>query len=76
MSSLDHSVMFYKNDFNCGDWLLYVMTSPVAALGRAFCTGVLYTQDGTLLAVVNQEGVLRAKVRPPGEEILQAKAKM
>jgi len=52
------------------------MTSPVAALGRAFCTGVLYTQDGTLLAVVNQEGVLRAKVRPPGEEILQAKAKM
>jgi len=73
-SSLDHSVMFYQNDFNCGDWLLYVMTSPAAALGRAFCTGLLYTQDGALLAVVNQECVLRA--RPPGGETPQAKAKM
>ncbi|KAF8499139.1 thioesterase II [Russula emetica] len=74
-SSLDHSVVFYKNHFDCGDWLLYVMTSPAAAMGRAFCTGLLYSQDGALVAVVNQEGVLRAKVSPP-EETSQAKAKM
>jgi len=76
MSSLDHSVTFYQNEFDCGDWLLYVMTSPAAGLGRGFCTGLLYAQDGTLLAVVNQEGVVRAKVRPPGEASPQAKAKM
>jgi len=75
-SSLDHSVMFYQNDFDCGDWLLYVMTSPAAAMGRAYCNGLLYTRDGTLLAVVNQEGVLRAKVDRPSEEIPQVKAKM
>jgi len=68
-------VIFYKNHFDCGDWLLYVMTSPAAAMGRAFCTGLLYSQDGALVAVVNQEGVLRAKVSPP-EETSQAKAKM
>ncbi|KAI0005445.1 thioesterase-like superfamily-domain-containing protein [Russula compacta] len=76
MSSLDHSVVFYKNDFDCGDWLLYVMTSPAAALGRAFSSGLLYEQDGALLAVVNQEGVLRAKIYSPSEENSQAKAKM
>jgi len=75
-SSLDHSVRFYKNDFDCGDWLLYQMTSPAAALGRAFSFGFLYAQDGALIAVVNQEGVVRAKIRPPSEETLQAKAKM
>jgi acyl-CoA thioesterase II len=75
-ASLDHSVTFYKNDFDCGDWLLYQMTSPAAAQGRAFCSGFLYAQDGALVAVVNQEGLLRAKVPPPSEETLQAKAKM
>jgi len=52
------------------------MTSPAAALGRAFSFGFLYAQDGALIAVVNQEGVVRAKISPPGEETLQAKAKM
>jgi len=75
-SSLDHSVVFYKNDVDCGDWLLYVITSPAAALGRAFCSGLLYARDGVLVAVVNQEGVLRAKVDPPGEQTSRVKAKM
>ncbi|KAI0286753.1 hypothetical protein BGY98DRAFT_941759 [Russula aff. rugulosa BPL654] len=51
------------------------MTSPAAAMGRAFCSGFLYSQDGALVAAVNQEGVLRAKVGPP-EGTSQTKAKM
>lgn len=75
-SSLSHSVIFFnRNHFDCSDWLLFTMTSPAAAMGRAFCSGVLYSQDGALVAVVNQEGVLRAKIGPP-EEASQAKAKM
>jgi len=75
-SSLDHSVVFYKNDFDCGDWLLYQMTSPAAALGRGFSSGFLYAQDGALVAIVNQEGVVRAKIPRPNGETLQVKAKM
>ncbi|KAI0307547.1 thioesterase-like superfamily-domain-containing protein [Multifurca ochricompacta] len=67
---------FVSNDFDCGDWVLYLMTSPAAALGRTICSGILYSQDGALLAVVNQEGLLRAKVRSPKEETPQAKTKM
>jgi len=73
MSSLSHSLMFYKNDFDCGDWLLYVITSPAAAQGRAVSSGLLYSQDGTLLAVVDQEGVMRSS---PDKEPSQPKAKM
>ncbi|KAI0252642.1 Thioesterase/thiol ester dehydrase-isomerase [Lactifluus subvellereus] len=76
LSTLSHSLMFYKNDFDCGDWLLYVMTSPAAAQGRAVSSGLLYSQDGTLLAVVDQEGVLRSKVPSPDKEPSQPKAKM
>jgi len=69
-------VTFYKNDFDCGEWLLFVMTSPAAGMGRACSFGLLYAQDGALLAVVSQEGVLRAKIRAPSEVTSQAKAKM
>ncbi|KAI9460222.1 thioesterase II [Lactarius psammicola] len=83
-SSLDHSLSFYNsgtqasvsNDFDCGDWLLYLMTSPAAGMGRAVASGLLYSADGTLLATVNQEGVVRADLRRPSEETPQVKAKM
>jgi len=75
-SSLDHSLFFYNNDFDCGDWLLYVITSPAAGMGRAVASGLLYSADGTLLATVNQEGVVRGNIRRPTEANPQVKAKM
>ncbi|KAH9060837.1 thioesterase II [Lactarius vividus] len=75
-SSLDHSLCFYNNDFDCGDWLLYLMTSPVAGMGRAVASGLLYSADGTLLATVSQEGVARANIRRPSKETPQVKAKI
>ncbi|EEB97634.1 hypothetical protein MPER_03010 [Moniliophthora perniciosa FA553] len=57
-STIDHSVFFYTDKFDCGDWLLYVMTSPRAASGR----GVMHGQ-----ASLNMypEGVVRADIRSP-----------
>jgi len=65
MSSLDHSVYFYNDDFHCGDWLLYVIESPRAGCGRGVALGRLYTQEGILVAVISQEGVVRAGIRRP-----------
>ncbi|KAK7058296.1 acyl-CoA thioesterase [Paramarasmius palmivorus] len=69
-STLDHSVYFYNDTFDCGDWLLYVMTSPRAANGRGVMHGQLFTRDGTLVAITSQEGVVRADIRGPASSKL------
>ncbi|KAI0306698.1 HotDog domain-containing protein [Multifurca ochricompacta] len=69
-ASLDHSLVYY-----C-EWFLYVMTSPVSGHGRGYGIGLLYARDGTLLAVANQEGVMRANVRPPMDMQVSKKARM
>ncbi|KZP32226.1 hypothetical protein FIBSPDRAFT_916452 [Athelia psychrophila] len=67
VSSLDHSIYFYDNEFDCDDWLLYVVTSPRTGMGRGTVLGRIYTRDGKLIAVTGQEGVVRAKRRNPAE---------
>ncbi|KAI0359134.1 hypothetical protein OH77DRAFT_1494048 [Trametes cingulata] len=64
-TSLDHNISFYESsdDFDCGDWLLYVIISERAASGRASVHGRMYTPSGTLVAVCNQEGVIRVDDR-------------
>ncbi|KAJ7666439.1 thioesterase-like superfamily-domain-containing protein [Mycena rosella] len=66
-STIDHSICFYDDTFDCGDWLLYVMASPRASSGRAIVYGQLYSRNGTLVAVTTQEGVVRADRRGPVE---------
>lgn len=58
-SSLDHSIFYYSDDIDCADWILYVMTSPVANSGRGVVIGHLYAQGGKLIAVTTQEGLAR-----------------
>jgi len=65
VSSLDHAIYFYSDDFDCGDWLLYVMESPRAGSGRGIMHGRLFTRDGVLVAVTSQEAVIRANRRNP-----------
>ncbi|KAH8120165.1 Thioesterase/thiol ester dehydrase-isomerase [Phellopilus nigrolimitatus] len=62
-SSLDHSIFFYSDAFDCSDWVLYVIQSPRAGSGRGVVQGQMYTQDGTLVAVTTQEGVIRSGTR-------------
>ncbi|KAL0579790.1 acyl-CoA thioesterase [Marasmius crinis-equi] len=66
-STIDHSLWFYSDSFDCGDWLLYVMTCPRAGSGRGVMHGQIYSRDGTLVAIASQEGVTRADVRAPEE---------
>jgi len=57
-ASLDHAMWFYQNvDLN--DWLLYALESPVASSSRGLNRGNFFTQDGILVASVIQEGLIR-----------------
>lgn len=57
-ASLDHSIWFHHR-FRADEWLLFVQDSPSAAAGRGFNRGVVYTEDGRLVASVAQEGLIR-----------------
>lgn len=59
-ASIDHSVWFH-DDVECGNWLLYATDSPWAGQGRGFARGHFYTADGRLVASVAQEGLIRLR---------------
>jgi acyl-CoA thioesterase-2 len=65
-ASLDHAVWFH-HPIRFDDWVLYDMTSPVAAAGRGLCHGALFSRAGERLASVAQEGLIRVRrVSPSG----------
>jgi acyl-CoA thioesterase-2 len=57
-ASLDHAIWFHR-PVRFDDWVLYDIASPVAAAGRGLCHGALFARDGTRLASVVQEGMIR-----------------
>lgn len=57
-ASLDHAVWFHR-PARADEWLLYDQTSPSATGARGFATANIYAQDGTLVASVAQEGLIR-----------------
>lgn len=59
-ASLDHS-MWYFRDFDFDDWLLYAIESPNTSGARGFAKGNIFTRNGTLVASVAQEGLMRPK---------------
>ena len=60
VASLDHAIWFHR-PFRCDDWLLYVVESPSSGAGRGFSRGTFFSRDGTLVASVAQEGVIRVR---------------
>jgi acyl-CoA thioesterase-2 len=42
------------------EWFLYEADSPAAAAGRALCFGQVWAADGTHVATVAQEGLIRS----------------
>lgn len=58
MASLDHAMWFHR-PFRADDWLLYAQDSPSASGGRGLARGLVFTRDGTLVASVSQEGLIR-----------------
>jgi acyl-CoA thioesterase-2 len=57
-ASLDHAVWFHQ-PVRADDWFLYETDSPAASSGRALCFGQIWTADGTHVATVAQEGLIR-----------------
>jgi len=60
MASLDHAMWFHR-EFRFDDWMLYSIESPNASGGRGYSRGNIFTRDGTLVASVAQEGMIRTK---------------
>lgn len=57
-ASLDHAIWFHR-PFRADDWWLYDQHSPVATGGRALVLARVFVTDGTLVATVAQEGLMR-----------------
>jgi acyl-CoA thioesterase-2 len=57
-ASLDHAVWIHR-PIRFDDWVLYCCESPAASAGRSLGIGAIYALDGTRLATVAQEGILR-----------------
>lgn len=61
-ASLDHAIWFHRPHPLDG-WLLYTQDSPSTRGGRGFSRGAIYGADGTLIASVAQEGLIRLRTR-------------
>ena len=59
-ASLDHALWFHR-PFRADEWILYSQDSPNANGARGFSRGQFFTRDGTLIASVAQEGLIRKR---------------
>jgi acyl-CoA thioesterase-2 len=58
-ASLDHAVWFHQ-PVRADQWFLYETDSPAASGGRALCFGQVWSADGTHVATVTQQGLIRS----------------
>lgn len=59
-ASIDHAMWFHK-PFKIDEWMLFETDSPSASNSRGFTRGSIYDREGTLIASVVQEGLMRIK---------------
>jgi acyl-CoA thioesterase-2 len=59
-ASLDHALWFHR-PFRADDWLLYAQDSPNLSGSRGFARGLIFGREGTLVASVAQEGLVRER---------------
>ncbi|MDQ3592675.1 MAG: thioesterase family protein, partial [Actinomycetota bacterium] len=57
-ASLDHALWFHQ-PARAAEWMLYDQVSPVATGARGFAQARIFGEDGTLVASVAQEGLIR-----------------
>ena len=61
-ASLDHAVWLH-HPVRFDDWMLYSSVSPIAQAARGLIFGALYRPDGTQVASVAQEALIRSMRR-------------
>jgi len=59
-ASLDHALWLHR-PFRADDWLLYAQDSPSLHGSRGYARGLILKRDGTLVASVAQEGLVRQR---------------
>jgi acyl-CoA thioesterase-2 len=59
-ASLDHALWLHR-PFRADEWLLYAQDSPNMHGARGFSRGLIFASDGTLVASVAQEGLVRER---------------
>ena len=62
-ASIDHAMWFHR-PFRMDEWLLYEMDAPNSASSRGLNRGLIYAQDGRLVASTAQEGLMRLREVP------------
>jgi len=62
VASLDHAIWFHRQP-RADEWLLYAQDSPNTVGSRGLTRGLLYAEDGRLVASVAQEGLMRLRTR-------------
>ncbi|MGN6569860.1 MAG: acyl-CoA thioesterase II [Pseudolabrys sp.] len=62
-ASLDHALWLHR-PFRADEWLLYAQDSPNLHGSRGLARGLIFTRDGTLVASVVQEGLVRQRRQP------------
>jgi len=62
VASLDHAIWFHR-PFRADEWLLYEIESPNTGGARGLNFGYIYRPDGTLVASLAQEGLMRVRDR-------------
>lgn len=60
VASLDHA-LWYHRPFRVDQWLLYACDSPSAQGARGLARGMIFTEDGKLVASTAQEGLIRVR---------------
>ena len=63
VASLDHSMWFHR-PAKLDDWMLYTQDSPSTQGSRGMTRGFLYGRDGTLIASMAQEVLIRLREQP------------
>jgi acyl-CoA thioesterase-2 len=65
-ASLDHALWLHR-PFRADEWLLFAQDSPNLHGSRGFARGLIFTRDGTLVASVAQEGLVRLRRESPSK---------
>lgn len=60
VASLDHALWFHR-PCRVDEWLLYHCDSPSAQGARGLSRGMIFTEDGRLVASTAQEGLIRVR---------------